>query len=372
MNLFDSISKEQFLAEYWEKRPFVFRSVLTNDKHIISEDDLRTMLQDDYYETRYIGQSDQNWQVLDGPFDKLDHFEKQYSTYCIHNTELYVPAIKSLTKSFDFIPGWLFDDVMCTYSSKDSSVGAHIDNYNVFILQASGTREWQLQTNPNPNYQEGLPVKILEEFHPDETIELHPGDIIYIPPHIAHHGVTKEESISLSFGYKSLEKKALLDRVALNLLEKFDSDEFFKFENLAEIGSDMQVSAALVQKIKKELIRTLDENSIIENALMEFISYPKKFPEENDILSYEDFLETTQNMNLYKDEFVRSAFLSLDDNSQFYINTAKLELSTQEAITLNQGIAKLDSTTPVSKSLLSAHSEILYRFYLEGILYFSE
>ena len=53
-----------------------------------------------------------------------------------------------------------------------------------------------------------LIIKILKEFHPDETHILSPGDMIYIPPHVAHEGKSIGDSLSLSLGFKSLEDAA--------------------------------------------------------------------------------------------------------------------------------------------------------------------
>ena len=52
--------------------------------------------------------------------------------------------IDELKAHFDFIPSWRLDDIMISYAPEGSSVGPHFDQYDVFLLQAKGQREWKI------------------------------------------------------------------------------------------------------------------------------------------------------------------------------------------------------------------------------------
>lgn len=43
--------------------------------------------------------------------------------------------VSDLLGKFNFIPSWRVDDVMVSYAPKGGSVGPHVDNYDVFLLQ---------------------------------------------------------------------------------------------------------------------------------------------------------------------------------------------------------------------------------------------
>lgn len=43
--------------------------------------------------------------------------------------------VSDLLGNFQFVPAWRVDDVMVSYAPKGGSVGPHVDNYDVFLLQ---------------------------------------------------------------------------------------------------------------------------------------------------------------------------------------------------------------------------------------------
>ena len=58
----------------------------------------------------------------------------------------HIPAVADIWhKQFDFIPSWRRDDVMISYARAGAGIGAHIDDYDVFLIQSRGTREWSIE-----------------------------------------------------------------------------------------------------------------------------------------------------------------------------------------------------------------------------------
>ena len=103
--------------------------------------------------------------------------------------------------------------------SCSSSVGAHVDNYDVFLLQGSGTREWSIEGEPRASGDEalvaGLDVRVLSRFESSVTCELKPGDALYLPPRYAHEGIsTSKDCLSYSVGFRAPSAAELLTSLA--------------------------------------------------------------------------------------------------------------------------------------------------------------
>ncbi|MEX1099263.1 MAG: cupin domain-containing protein, partial [Bacteriovoracaceae bacterium] len=172
---------------------------------------------------------------------------------------------------------WEFDDVMAVCSNKGMSLGAHIDNYNVFILQGAGKRKWQIQLEPNKSFKEGEEIKELEEFNPDFEWELEPGDMIYIPPHVAHHGVSLTESISYSIGFRALESYEVLRSYLHHLFEQRASP-FFKGKKF-NFSSQSDFDPEILNFLQEELLRISENQAELKSWLVSFLS-SSKYPVE--------------------------------------------------------------------------------------------
>ncbi|RLA65512.1 MAG: cupin domain-containing protein, partial [Epsilonproteobacteria bacterium] len=156
------ITPENFLQNYWQKKPLFVKRAFSNVDHLATPQDLLEMAQNENFETRMVTMAREEipWDAMLGPFTKnqFPRNEKDKWTLIVHNLELYFKEFRQIKDMLNFIPTWQFDDIMSTYSVKGSSVGAHIDNYNVFIFQGMGKRHWQINENPDETYIENLPI----------------------------------------------------------------------------------------------------------------------------------------------------------------------------------------------------------------------
>lgn len=59
----------------------------------------------------------------------------------------------------------------------------------------SGTRTWSIEnsflsdSDEKSREVEGSDTRLLRDFSPDLSWDLHPGDMLYLPPRIPHHGM---------------------------------------------------------------------------------------------------------------------------------------------------------------------------------------
>ncbi len=219
---FGHISKQQFLEEYWQKKPLLIKNALPKFISPLSPDELAGLSCEEEFESRIVTGSTlmNKWNLEEGPFDDkiFEGLPNNKWTLLVQGVDRYIDEVHQLISEFDFIPRWRFDDVMISFAALDGSVGPHYDHYDVFLLQGLGRRQWITSTsNCNPeNYLKDTPLRIMEKFITESTWEARPGDIVYIPPQVAHHGISlDDECITLSIGYRSYLNNEMLSALEL-------------------------------------------------------------------------------------------------------------------------------------------------------------
>ena len=270
------LTPEDFLKNYWNKKPLLIKNAVKNPHELASFDDFMAMAKDEYFETRMVYENggEYPWQAKVGPFVDQDFNPEALWTLICHNLELLNSDFFELKQNIRFIPDWNFDDLMATISNKGASVGAHVDDYSVFIIQGIGKRKWLLEENPNPEYIPNLDIRLLQEFKPNIEWVLEEGDMLYIPPNIAHHGISLEDSISYSLGFKSIRYKDLLDHHITQVLVNVDEASFHDQE--ISIQEDpFLLSDKVADKIFADMLKFMDDKAIFKNSLLMYLSRPK-------------------------------------------------------------------------------------------------
>ena len=210
-----------FVSRYWQKRPCLLRGAFAEFESPLSPEELAGLACEDGVHSRLVlergGASP--WQVRYGPFEERDFLDLPESHYSllVSECEKWLPELADLLDQFRFIPDWRIDDLMVSYAPRGGSVGAHVDEYDVFLLQAMGRRRWRYTTGrpAASRLVEGLELALLEEFSPDHEAVLEPGDMLYLPPGIAHHGVALEPCMTYSIGFRAPTASSLLESLAL-------------------------------------------------------------------------------------------------------------------------------------------------------------
>jgi len=220
---FGKISEQEFLADYWQKKPLLIKQAFPGFISPISPEELAGLSLEEEFESRLVSGSiaDNKWSLESDPFDEdtFNTLPDKNWTLLVQGVDRFIPEIEELITHFDFIPRWRFDDVMISYAATGGSVGPHFDYYDVFLLQGSGRRRWELSTQfcNLDNYLENVPLRIMDKFIAEQSFEVEPGDLLYIPPKVAHHGVSLDDNCtSLSFGYRSYTAQEMFDNKLYN------------------------------------------------------------------------------------------------------------------------------------------------------------
>lgn len=206
--LFGPMSIDDFLQQHWQQKPLLVHRAIEVSELDIDPSELAGLCCDTEAPSRIVIEHGESpWQLKVGPFEEKDFTSLPVSHWSllINDIETYIPELTTLIESFRFLPDWRIDDLMISYATDQGSVGPHVDEYDVFLIQLQGVRRWTIDESPNfdSSFLLNTDLKILENFAPNQTWDLHPGDMLYLPPGVPHHGIAEGECMTLSVGFRA-------------------------------------------------------------------------------------------------------------------------------------------------------------------------
>jgi 50S ribosomal protein L16 3-hydroxylase len=210
----DDLDRERFLNEIWQRRPLLMRQALAGTPSPLTPDDLAGLACDPDIESRIVAQHDDgHWEIRHGPFDVEDFAALPPSnwTLLVQDVDKWVPEVHALIDHFDFVPTWRIDDIMVSYAADGGGVGPHTDAYDVFLVQLHGRRRWRLSfaVYGDGDLEPDIEQRILKRFETDVDWTLEPGDILYLPPGVAHWGTASGDCMTYSLGFRSPSQRDL-------------------------------------------------------------------------------------------------------------------------------------------------------------------
>ncbi len=209
LTLLGGLTPAQFMKTYWQKKPLLIRQAIPDFKSPISVAALKKMSKRDDVESRLIQREKDQWQMDCGPFSRLPKASTPDWTLLVQSVDIHDDAACELMNQFRFVPDARLDDLMISLATVGGGVGPHFDSYDVFLLQAHGRRRWQFGQQSDLSLVDGLPLKILSDFIPEQEFVLEPGDMLYLPPQAAHDGVALDECMTISIGFRAPDEAAL-------------------------------------------------------------------------------------------------------------------------------------------------------------------
>lgn len=221
-----------FLREYWQKRPCLLRQAFPGFVPELDENDVAGLACDDLAEARLITGSyrRRDWLVKHGPFSarELRKLPDSNWTLLVQDAEKHYPPLADVLARFNFLPAWRLDDLMISVAATGGSVGPHFDQYDVFLLQASGRRCWQIASSYDPTLLADIELKVLASFTPEQEWILEPGDMLYLPPGVAHHGVALDTGMTWSIGLRAPSQADLLQALGEWLAERHNEGQRYE------------------------------------------------------------------------------------------------------------------------------------------------
>ena len=330
----DNLDIASFLDAFWQRKHLFMPGALASFQSPIEPDELAGLACEDEIESRIVLEKGgtEPWELRSGPFDESDFQDlpESHWTLLVQDVDKHLPGVAELLKSFRFLPDWRLDDIMISYAVDGGTVGPHIDDYDVFLIQAWGNRRWSISEKAysEEDYVPGLDLRILPEFRTDATWLTKPGDVLYLPPNLAHWGVAEGECMTISVGFRSPRLRETLVSGLMSAADvhlpgkRYQDPGRAVAENPGEIKPETRDQ---LLDLLKSLVNATEND--LEIHFGRYITEPKQnlavYPRDVQT-SAEQLLESIgQQEELIKNGYSRLAFSCWDDETPHFFANGK-------------------------------------------------
>ncbi|TAL73625.1 MAG: cupin domain-containing protein [Rhodanobacter sp.] len=265
------MSPAQFLRVYWQKRPLLIRNAFPGLVPPIKPNDLAGLACEEGVLARLVRHDEarEHWQLKTGPLAEAD-FAKTGDrnwTLLVQDVDKWDADVAKLLEPFAFLPSWRLDDIMISYAEPGGGVGAHVDQYDVFLIQGLGQRHWAISTDPAApkGFRPDIELKQLVRFEPTHEWLLEPGDILYLPPDVPHDGVAVGgPCMTISVGMRAPSRAELTGDLADYLAERLPDELRYADPDLAPVKAIGKIDAAALTRLRTALpfAAALDDDAL--------------------------------------------------------------------------------------------------------------
>jgi len=289
-----ALSRKNFLRDYWQKKPLLVRGALPGFQGLLTCHDLVELACRDDAQSRLITQGDGGWRLRQGPFAPrfFSRLPKKNWTLLVQDVNHFLPAARELLLKFNFIPHSRLDDLMVSFAPDGGGVGPHFDSYDVFLLQGMGRRHWQISAQRNKRLIVDAPIKILQEFEPEQEWMLEPGDMLYLPPGYAHNGVAKDNCMTYSIGFRAPSYQELVTQFLIYLQDHTTIEGMYRDPDICLQFHPAHISSAMVRQAGEVFDKIKWNLADIERFIGIYLTEPKShvfFPPPRDPLTQKKF-----------------------------------------------------------------------------------
>jgi len=280
----EGIDAGSFLQAYWQKRPLLMRAALPGWEPPLSPEELAGLACEEGVESRIVVEQSQDprWLLRHGPFTEADFAElpDRRWTLLVQDVDKLVPNVADLLETFRFLPDWRVDDIMISYAVDGGSVGPHRDEYDVFLIQGAGRRRWEIHRRPATDDEllPGLDLRILSRFEADDEWVLGPGDLLYLPPGVAHRGQAEGDGcMTYSVGFRSPTLSELVTTYCDDLILRSVGNSHYRDpEGLAPARDPAEITPQALAHIGTLLDRALgDDRETRDRWIGRYLTEPK-------------------------------------------------------------------------------------------------
>lgn len=339
--LLGGISPKRFMKEYWQKKPLLVRGAIPafalsgqTLASPLSMDDLANLASQKNVESRLI--QSKPWLLGHGPFKKTEipALTERDWTLLVQGVNGHHPAAKTVMSWFRFIPEARLDDLMISIAGPNGGVGPHVDSYDVFLIQMAGRRQWKISDQKDLSLKDGLPLKILKNFQATDDWVLEPGDMLYLPPNIAHDGIALDAGCQTwSVGFRVPTYKELINEILWRTTEALENDpelcQLYTDPNQPATKDPALVPDELIKVIQNKLNRIHWSKSDVSCTLAAVLSEPKPqvvFTPPRPLLSFAEFKKALRTQGLELSPLSKALY----DKDFLYLNGESMSDSEAE------------------------------------------
>jgi len=275
--LLGGLTVNEFLHDYWQKKPLLIRRSLPEFNGLIDPPKLIALACAEDAQARLVIQRRGKFLLQQAPFEPEDmnRLGKTRWTLLVQGLNHHIPEAAELLRNFAFIPHTRLDDLMVSYARKGGGVGPHFDSYDVFLLQGSGHRRWQISKQADRSMIEGAPLRILRDFRVEQEWVLEAGDMLYLPPHYAHNGIAEDDCMTYSIGFRTPAYQELAEQFLVYLQDRIIVDGMYEDPDLKTQKHPSEISAEMLHQVKRVIKQVRWDGEDIANFIGCYLSEPK-------------------------------------------------------------------------------------------------
>lgn len=283
LQLLGGLTAREFLRDYWQKKPLLVRQAIPDFESPISPDELAGLALEEEVESRLvIEHGERPWELQRGPFneDTFQDLPERDWTLLVQAVDQFVPEVAELLEDFKFLPKWRIDDLMISFAAPGGGVGPHFDNYDVFLLQAHGHRRWQIgqMCDADSPLLPHADLKILAQFEPTDEWVLAPGDMLYLPPRLAHCGTAEDDCMTYSVGFRAPSAAEVLTHFTDFLGQFLPDEERYSDADIQPSEDPNQIQRDALERLKALLNEHMSDERLLMTWFGQFMTEPK-YPE---------------------------------------------------------------------------------------------
>lgn len=276
--LLAGLSPKQFMRRHWQKKPLLVRSAFPDFKPPISAAQVLKLCGNEFAESRMIAKQgkSKSWTLQHGPFSKkeIPSLLHPHWTVLVQQVNTLLPEADRFLDHFRFVPEARLDDLMISVAGPDGGIGAHVDSYDVFLLQAAGRRRWEVSETVDPALVPNAPLRILKNFRPEHDWVLEPGDMLYLPPGVAHRGTAVGPGcMTWSIGFRAPNRVSLADSVWGSHIDSL-TDADWHDPWLDATDTPGEIPAKLLKALTRQVKESLPDQAAITRGVACVLSEP--------------------------------------------------------------------------------------------------
>ncbi|WP_110973216.1 ribosomal protein uL16 3-hydroxylase [Pseudomonas huaxiensis] len=321
LQLLGGLTAREFMRDYWQKKPLLVRKAFTDFESPIDADELAGLALEEEVESRIVIEHGETpWELRRGPFteETFGTLPERDWTLLVQSVDQFVPEVAELLEHFRFLPSWRIDDVMISFATPGGSVGPHFDNYDVFLLQGHGKRNWKIgqMCNSDSPLLEHPDLRILADFEQSDEWSLEPGDMLYLPPRLAHYGVAEDNCLTYSVGFRAPSAAEVLTHFTDFLSQFLTDEERYSDADAQPVSDPHQIQHDALGRLKSLLNEHMGDERLLLTWFGQFMTEPR-YPEmvAGEALSEEELIDSLeQGAIIIRNPSARMAWSEVDDN----------------------------------------------------------
>lgn len=359
----------RFMKRHWQREPLMVRGAFPDFRDPLCVREVLALAGSDEASSRLVRRSGKKWSLQHGPIARVafERLPARDWTVLVQDTNHFAARADTLLRCFDFIPHARIDDVMVSYAVPGGGVGAHVDSYDVFLLQGHGRRRWQISRQLDHSFVPGLPLKVLRSFEPEQEWVLEAGDMLYLPPGVAHHGVAETECLTWSIGFRAPTNAEVVQGFLDHLRDELAPPGQYRDPGAAPARHAGEIPPALTAHIAAALRSIRWGDGDAREFAGRFLTEPKShvfFEPPARPLARAAFARRMERAGIALDPRSRLAF----SGTIFFINGERAEVPAQARALLRK-LAD-ERTLPAPPAAPQGFVDTMHAWYLQGFAVF--